>query len=578
MMKYMCDREFGPPLISRVIDEDEAIHSLLNKEKLIGHTQTVNSLKWDKKGTFLASGSDDKNVIVWRANHQIKKIETAHAKNVNAVDFIPSEKCSVVSGSRDGSILKYDIENDSPPKRWQIDGGVNCIETNKYEPHYFWVGCEIDGVKECDVRTPEMNELIRYERARVKSIAICEEHSHLMGVGLSRTETEVYDRRNLKTPLLKLKSSECPETFYATHITFNETGTEIMTNLKGGSIYVYDLNENKKPKTLEAINALIRPPSEQKPLLDPKHPDYRRDVQWLDLFFKQNHILLGIAYFSEVIQSNCVDPQYRSYAYTSRAVLCTLTHRNGDQYEVIRDCVNALQEWNGNSLALATLAAALCRLDYYDLSKQCCDEFNRRFPNAPDIEKEKITKTLIVIKRMRRNAISFDLEFPPGVMDYKERYTGLFNYRNDNSEAHFFGSRQQYIVAGMEKGTLFVWDREKGGITEIFQPQRHVPSIVRPHPTSFLLATSGTIGDVHIWEPDFSDKYLDADEKRQIRKRKWTKGNENGFQVEERMKYVQDNLISPLAMKQIIEYMSLNEDSHFSISTDSESDNESFAE
>nr|CAD7571785.1 unnamed protein product [Timema californicum] len=75
--------------------------------------------------------------------------------------------------------------------------------------------------------------------------------------------------------------------------------------------------------------------------------------------------------------------------------------------------------------------------------------------------------------------------------DYKVRFCGHCNTTTDIKEANFFGSEGQYIVAGSDDGSFFIWDRKTTNIVRVLKGDDAIVNCLQPHPSSCLLATSG---------------------------------------------------------------------------------------
>uniref|UniRef100_A0A8R1INY0 WD_REPEATS_REGION domain-containing protein n=1 Tax=Caenorhabditis japonica TaxID=281687 RepID=A0A8R1INY0_CAEJA len=94
-----------------------------------------------------------------------------------------------------------------------------------------------------------------------------------------------------------------------------------------------------------------------------------------------------------------------------------------------------------------------------------------------------------------------ELESKDGFVDYQERYGGSSNYQTDIKEANFFGSKDQYIVAGSDCGNMFIWSRTTSKVMGVWKADDHILNIVQPHPDQFLLATSGIDDVIRLWQP-----------------------------------------------------------------------------
>ncbi len=63
----------------------------------------------------------------------------------------------------------------------------------------------------------------------------------------------------------------------------------------------------------------------------------------------------------------------------------------------------------------------------------------------------------------------------------------------------FFPSN--FVIAGSDEGSIFIWDRDTGNIRRILKGDDAIVNCLQPHPTSCLLATSGIDPVVRLWSP-----------------------------------------------------------------------------
>lgn len=85
--------------------------------------------------------------------------------------------------------------------------------------------------------------------------------------------------------------------------------------------------------------------------------------------------------------------------------------------------------------------------------------------------------------------------------DYELRYCGHCNTTTDIKEANFFGSAGQYVVAGSDDGSFFVWDKNSTNLIRVMRGDDSIVNCLQPHPSTCLLATSGIDPVVRLWSP-----------------------------------------------------------------------------
>jgi WD40 repeat protein len=66
---------------------------------------------------------------------------------------------------------------------------------------------------------------------------------------------------------------------------------------------------------------------------------------------------------------------------------------------------------------------------------------------------------------------------------------------------NYFSSQGQYIVAGSDDGSFFIWDRHTTNIMRVLRGDDSIVNCLQPHPSYCLLATSGIDPVVRLWSP-----------------------------------------------------------------------------
>ena len=70
-----------------------------------------------------------------------------------------------------------------------------------------------------------------------------------------------------------------------------------------------------------------------------------------------------------------------------------------------------------------------------------------------------------------------------------------------------FPSNGQFIVAGSDDGSFFIWERSTSNIVRVLKGDNSIVNCLQPHPTTCVLATSGIDKVVRLWapQPEVSD-------------------------------------------------------------------------
>lgn len=103
---------------------------------LTGHTQEVCGLKWSPNNEYLASGSNDNTVRIWRSGSPISRVLKGHESAVKALDWCPW-KTSVLAtggGSKDKSVKFWDVDSGRVVKSTSVNSQVcSLLYCSKYK-------------------------------------------------------------------------------------------------------------------------------------------------------------------------------------------------------------------------------------------------------------------------------------------------------------------------------------------------------------------------------------------------------------------------------------------------------------
>jgi WD40 repeat protein len=108
----------GKTLASGTYDKDILLWDVKTRQpvgKLSGHTDIIRSIAFSRDGSMMASGSEDKTVILWdmKTRRPIGKPLNGHKDVLTSVGFSPDGK-TLASGSDDKTIILWDVKNGQP--------------------------------------------------------------------------------------------------------------------------------------------------------------------------------------------------------------------------------------------------------------------------------------------------------------------------------------------------------------------------------------------------------------------------------------------------------------------------------
>ncbi len=169
--EWLKRREWGPtPSRRLILDQFKTKKSNLHSCELRAHFGCVNALCFAKNtshGVFLASGGDDRRILVWNMSKAVDGIckaskssaimDAKHESNVFCLDF-DCESRKVVSGGNDEKVILHDLQTGKTLDVFPHDQPVYCTSCHPENPELFATASSDGQVLLFDLRTSEEEE------------------------------------------------------------------------------------------------------------------------------------------------------------------------------------------------------------------------------------------------------------------------------------------------------------------------------------------------------------------------------------------------------------------------------------
>ena len=115
----------------------------LSYAELLGHTDVIYTLEFSPNNRWLATGSDDSNILLWDLKHDNDLsspiLLEGHDSWINVVKFSPDNHW-LVTASNDGSARLWNVEQEDPSKNPIIlDGHESGITSIAFNPDSHWL-------------------------------------------------------------------------------------------------------------------------------------------------------------------------------------------------------------------------------------------------------------------------------------------------------------------------------------------------------------------------------------------------------------------------------------------------------
>lgn len=366
----------------------------------------VNCLEWNRKGTLLASGSDDRTIIIWDPFKRTREnvVTTGHGGNIFSVKFMPDFCDTLVASCASNSSVKL---TDTLTSRNLLDcqgchsDRVKRLAVHQNEPHLIWSSGEDGLILQYDIRESHVcresksrNILIDlksiFPSLKAKCLAVNPVRSEMLAVGATDIFNRLFDRRYLRATnnkhscityfapghLLKSNNrSNHLQSYGTTYLSFSPDGSELLASVHAEQVYLFDLLEPwERYKTFEcSLSPLLldKPMINKSTQHDLTRYNYKRasrtswkPIHWSNLrrcygtsqIPEEAHIILGsilsdklrhinwkhLKVLLEHINNLLVTTKNCPDLYLARARVLLARGWRGDYYQAMRDGCCAL--------------------------------------------------------------------------------------------------------------------------------------------------------------------------------------------------------------------------------------------
>ncbi|EDW81600.2 uncharacterized protein Dwil_GK10939 [Drosophila willistoni] len=208
----------------------------LYQRDLAGHYGCVNALEFSHGGQYLASGGDDKRVLLWNVDQETtalgkmgnpRSMYGEHTSNIFCLGF-DILNSYVFSGGNDEMVIQHDLATGKNLNYFAHGGPVYGLSVDRTSPHLFSVATENGEVLVYDLRTSKSDPLTV---AKFSSPFNAVEFHPLNGNNLATANTKrgamLWDLRQPTQALYQYKY--IPESPSCMSVRFNCNGTLLLT-------------------------------------------------------------------------------------------------------------------------------------------------------------------------------------------------------------------------------------------------------------------------------------------------------------------------------------------------------------
>ncbi|KAF5206954.1 Ddb1- and cul4-associated factor [Thalictrum thalictroides] len=264
---------------TRRINSSEAILKQIDLYgKLNGHKGCVNSVCFNSTGDFLASGSDDMEVMFWNWTTKTKMFSylSGHSNNIFQVTIMPfTDDRMVVTSAADGQVRLGEVLESgmvNTKKLGQHHGGVHNLAVEPGSPHIFFSCGEDAFVQHFDLRSHSSaklfwcSRLTKNKRPRgsvgLHAIVIDPRNPNYFAVGGYDGYVRVYDIRSCQhdasSSADRPVNTFCPhhligsENVHITGLAYSKT-SELLASYSDELVYLFQKNMGLGPNPYDIL-------------------------------------------------------------------------------------------------------------------------------------------------------------------------------------------------------------------------------------------------------------------------------------------------------------------------------------
>lgn len=462
------------------------------------HESCVNTLRWNQSGSLLASGGDDRTLVITRYPELMKftSIETGHTANIFCVGFVPKRNQWVATCSGDRQIRLFDIE---AGKLLAVYGGhqgrVRRFVIPPSTCPYALYSCSDDGtVKLWDLRTRAPADTPAGDGRRSHPTSFLDDPSvlfHRRSTLLARSRWPRYasDGRLHSNTAVRFHDQETSQCVPLTSIAFCDQRPEYF--VIGGhlpSIWLLDrrMMTDRDTKPVQQFHPGGRSRCLRTTGVNISYDGTRVIGSWSDEFIYQFETHLGTS--SQDV------PEPTGMGQTT-------------------DSDSDADLWPSISAAASDTASDALSVDHDDDANQSSPRGLRERSCSTSNDGDDGTVHASRSRRQSKTPESCLSQSCSGGPNHRTCFKTVFKGHcnvHTIKEVQYLGPHSDWVASGSDDGRFFIWDAFKGRLRYIGHgADSAIVNCIAEHPVDPVLATSGISSTVKLWRPGGLSSTLD---------------------------------------------------------------------
>ena len=173
----------------------------LNSLDLKAHFGCVNALSFSNCGTYLASGGDDRRILIWDVSQALdqrpksrKIMKATHESNIFCIDFDCGNR-KLFSGGNDEKLLIHDLKTGEILDIYPHDEPVYCVCAHPESPELLTTACSDGRVQLIDLRAKNVSKFVFISLYYFVVCGSCQLHLFLDWVCIINTKICILEKK-----------------------------------------------------------------------------------------------------------------------------------------------------------------------------------------------------------------------------------------------------------------------------------------------------------------------------------------------------------------------------------------------
>ncbi|XP_026748747.1 WD and tetratricopeptide repeats protein 1 isoform X2 [Galleria mellonella] len=513
------------------------------------HTGNIFSVKFLSADTVATCAADGTVRARSLAGGAALRDCSCHCGRVKRLAAAPDNPQLLWSAGEDGLVLQHDMRMSHRCNSDSANVLVNllnhlgryaeakCVAVNPRRPYQLAVGANDFYVRLYDTRMIKLAKLqvnapssrLMWERQHVR----CSRAGHGdPDLNVPRSAVHYFAPGHLS---MEPNEHTFPKKA-TTYVAFSHDGNELLVNLGSEQVYLFDINSARRPVLVESFiiqhnHGYREGEAKQGPrngtngtnvAHGPMDPPAQLPEPVRLLKEKANEYVNKGDYSAAVQLYNSAIGLCPNCAvlYSNRAAALMRRGWSGDTYAAIKDCYRAIKLDGSHVKSHFRLAKGLMDVKRAREAHECLLYFKDKFPrhaasHAVFLLQKDINVALETLETQpdeadeaeeNQSTSVLERQLRAAALDYSQRFLGHCNTTTDIKEANFLGPDANFVAAGSDDGSMFIWCRRSGNIVRVLRGDESIVNCVQLHPSACLLASSGIEAVVRLWSPRPDDE------------------------------------------------------------------------